>query len=77
MKVLAEGVETENQKEILTGIGVEYLQGYYFSRPLPILEVMEVIKIVKDQKSALVLAGAVYIVAKTSSASDHLQKLDF
>jgi EAL domain-containing protein (putative c-di-GMP-specific phosphodiesterase class I) len=44
MKVLAEGVETENQKEILTGIGVEYLQGYYFSRPLPILEVMEVIK---------------------------------
>ena len=35
MKIVAEGVETEEQKEIMEKAGVEYLQGYYFSRPVP------------------------------------------
>ncbi len=33
--VLAEGVETYAQMEYLTRIGIDYLQGYYISRPLP------------------------------------------
>lgn len=33
--IVAEGVETEEQKNILTEMGCEYLQGYYFSRPVP------------------------------------------
>ena len=33
---LAEGVETEEQYEFLKSIGCELIQGYYFSKPLPI-----------------------------------------
>jgi EAL domain-containing protein (putative c-di-GMP-specific phosphodiesterase class I)/GGDEF domain-containing protein len=35
MKIVAEGVETRDQKEYLEAEGVDYLQGYYFSKPLP------------------------------------------
>ncbi|OKH39511.1 GGDEF domain-containing response regulator [[Phormidium ambiguum] IAM M-71] len=34
LKVIAEGVETERQKEILRSLGCEYGQGYFFSKPL-------------------------------------------
>lgn len=36
LKVLAEGVETERQWEILRGLDCDELQGYLFSRPLPL-----------------------------------------
>jgi diguanylate cyclase (GGDEF)-like protein len=35
MNLVAEGVETEQQADCLTNIGVDYLQGYYYSRPMP------------------------------------------
>ena len=41
MQVLAEGVEDENQAKILEEHGVEYLQGYYFSKPIPEDEFIE------------------------------------
>ena len=34
--VIAEGVETEAQREFLTGAGCDAYQGYLLSRPLPI-----------------------------------------
>lgn len=34
MKVVAEGVENENQRAILSGAGCDYLQGFLFARPL-------------------------------------------
>jgi EAL domain-containing protein (putative c-di-GMP-specific phosphodiesterase class I) len=34
MDVVAEGVETREQLEILRGLGCKYGQGYFFSRPL-------------------------------------------
>lgn len=33
--IVAEGVETREQKDILEELGCHYLQGYYFSKPLP------------------------------------------
>ena len=36
--VVAEGVETESQLEMLRKLGCELVQGYYFSRPLPSAE---------------------------------------
>lgn len=35
MTVLAEGVETYEQAQQLTKLGCNYLQGYYFSKPVP------------------------------------------
>ena len=34
MRVVAEGVETERQRELLTGLGVDAIQGFLISRPL-------------------------------------------
>lgn len=34
VKIVQEGVETKEQFEFLKSLGVEYMQGYYFSRPL-------------------------------------------
>lgn len=34
MKIVAEGVETKEQVELLSNQGVNYLQGYYFSKPI-------------------------------------------
>lgn len=38
LKVLAEGVETLEQAEILRASGCDYIQGYYYSKPLPAAE---------------------------------------
>lgn len=35
MEIVAEGIETEEQKELMEQSGVEYLQGYLFSKPVP------------------------------------------
>jgi EAL domain-containing protein (putative c-di-GMP-specific phosphodiesterase class I) len=36
LEVIAEGVETEKQKELLTNKGCLNYQGYLFSKPLPL-----------------------------------------
>ena len=44
LKVLAEGVETDEQLSILRDNGCDYVQGYYFSRPLPASELLPYLK---------------------------------
>ena len=39
--ITAEGIETEEMADIMTSIGCDYLQGYYFSKPLTIDEFMK------------------------------------
>ncbi|ODN66086.1 two-component system response regulator [Methylophaga muralis] len=39
LRTIAEGVETLEQVEMLTTMGCQELQGYYFSKPLPVGEV--------------------------------------
>ncbi|TCO76100.1 PAS domain S-box-containing protein/diguanylate cyclase (GGDEF)-like protein [Chromatocurvus halotolerans] len=36
MQLIAEGVETAEQRDLLASLGCEYYQGYLFSKPLPI-----------------------------------------
>lgn len=43
MSITAEGIETEEMAEALSGIGCEYLQGYLYSRPLPADEFVQVL----------------------------------
>ena len=41
-RVVAEGIETEVQKRILTDMGVDLGQGFYFARPMPIEDIIGV-----------------------------------
>lgn len=41
--VIAEGVETEGQKDILMENGCDNIQGYYYSKPLPIQEFLQLL----------------------------------
>ncbi|AXE30683.1 hypothetical protein DK842_12735 [Chromobacterium phragmitis] len=38
LEVVAEGVETESQAQVLEGLGCDVLQGYWLSRPVPAAE---------------------------------------
>jgi EAL domain-containing protein (putative c-di-GMP-specific phosphodiesterase class I) len=38
MKVIAEGIETAEQLDLLLGVGCDYCQGYYFSKPVTAVE---------------------------------------
>ena len=40
MRVVAEGVETKEQKELIEQMGADYIQGYYFAKPMPEAEVL-------------------------------------
>ena len=44
LKVIAEGVETEGQRTILTDFGCDYGQGFLFSSPVPIAELEALIR---------------------------------
>ncbi len=41
MKVVAEGVETEQQVKVLKNMGCDIVQGYYYSKPLPMDELID------------------------------------
>ena len=40
LKVVAEGVETEAQRKILSGLEATYCQGYLFAKPMPLEEIL-------------------------------------
>lgn len=44
MKVVAEGVETQEQLDFLRACGCDYIQGYYFSKPLPEAEFEQILE---------------------------------
>lgn len=47
LKVVAEGVETEEQWALLQHIGCDYIQGYFISKPL---ELKELLHYLNDQE---------------------------
>ncbi|MBD5130214.1 MAG: EAL domain-containing protein [Ruminococcaceae bacterium] len=50
LKIVSEGVETAEQFYTMENLGINYIQGYYFSKPLPADEFLEFIK--KSNKTA-------------------------
>ena len=44
MGVIVEGVETKQQLDVISALGCQEIQGYYFSRPLPSDEFMKVLE---------------------------------
>lgn len=49
IKVIAEGIETSEQYELLAGAGCDYGQGYLFSRPVPAAEFAELLSRQTDE----------------------------
>jgi len=35
LKIVSEGIETKEQCEKIIEMGISYIQGYYFSKPVP------------------------------------------
>lgn len=48
LKVIAEGVECKEQKDFLLEHGCHFIQGYFYSRPLPVVEMHEFLKKYKN-----------------------------
>ncbi len=44
MPVIVEGVETKEQRDFLESIGCEYVQGFYYARPMPVDEYEKLIE---------------------------------
>jgi len=52
---LAEGVENSSQLQFLMNHQCNYMQGFYFSKPLPAQEFLELLK--EDEKTPDLLKG--------------------
>lgn len=44
LHIVSEGIETEEQYDTMEKLGISFIQGYYFSRPLPEKEFLELIR---------------------------------
>ncbi len=44
MEVIAEGVETKTQRDLLKSFGCHIIQGFYYSKPLPIADFVDFVK---------------------------------
>lgn len=49
LEIVAEGIETKEQFEIMKSLGISYIQGYYFSRPIPEQAFLEFIREHKEE----------------------------
>jgi EAL domain-containing protein (putative c-di-GMP-specific phosphodiesterase class I) len=53
LEVVAEGVETPEQLELLRGFGCDQVQGYLISRPLPLDELVEYLTFGASQQASV------------------------
>jgi EAL domain-containing protein (putative c-di-GMP-specific phosphodiesterase class I) len=44
IKIIAEGIETAVEKQIMQGLGSEYAQGYLFSKPVSFSEFLNLLR---------------------------------
>ena len=43
LKTVAEGVETESQLMVLRQLACDYVQGYYYSKPVPAVDLCQIV----------------------------------
>ena len=43
-KIVVEGVESKEQVDVFVKYGCDYIQGYYYSKPLPKADFIEYVK---------------------------------
>jgi EAL domain-containing protein (putative c-di-GMP-specific phosphodiesterase class I) len=53
LEVVAEGVETPEQLDLLRGFGCDQVQGYLISKPLPLTELVEYLSFGSRQQPIL------------------------
>ena len=44
LKILVEGVETEKQDELVKDAGVDFIQGFLYSKPLPMNTYLDLLR---------------------------------
>lgn len=44
MKIVVEGIENKEMVELIASYGCDYMQGYYFSKPLPVFEFQKLLR---------------------------------
>jgi len=44
MKVIVEGIENKKMVDIISSYGCDYMQGYYFSKPVPVFEFQQLLR---------------------------------
>ncbi len=45
MKIVVEGIENERMLKMIASYGCDYMQGYYFSKPLPVFEFQKLLRV--------------------------------
>lgn len=71
LSTIAEGIEHQLQAELSRELGCDYLQGYYFSKPLYENEFMTMA--MQSNKQALALIEDIYFIIYNSVAQQNLQ----
>jgi len=44
MKVVVEGLENKKMVQMIASYGCDYMQGYYFAKPLPVFEFQKLLR---------------------------------
>lgn len=70
MYVVAEGIETEEQRAVLTELGCDYLQGFLFSRPLPAEQIPWLLLQINSQKQIIPI-GKIHSESAFVSQKNH------